>query len=434
MQKITTAEQDFQTFLEELPSDYQETAFSFKAFSRSRKVKNPVQLLRILFLYCGLDKSLREVAATHTLLHGISISDSSIHERLRSSLPWVKEMLSQMLGFNGLKEKEKYRFLIFDGSTVQGLKPKGTHYRIHFVIELLNLCFVDAKVTTKRVSEAVELYQVKEGDVVLGDRNYLRQSSLLKMKEAKADGIFRLNPFAVRLLDLEGENLQLVFCLKKQRTKKVVSIQTVIGGKNSPKTVQGVIHACRLPKKVADEKRRKLKRQYRKKGRKKHPSQASLYLCGWVLIFTTLCPKEWKAEVILEIYRLRWQVEISIKRLKSLLNLSELRLQEGSLMSEVWLNGKLLYVMILERKMRRRLSKEWLLLSEERVGTLWRPFKLIIENSHSVVNGCFYWNQNFWKEALEVLKERKRKRTLQTLPERMKSTILHLGQELSSLT
>jgi hypothetical protein len=36
-------------------------AREFKAFVRAKKVKTPEQLLRVVFLYCGLDKPLREV-------------------------------------------------------------------------------------------------------------------------------------------------------------------------------------------------------------------------------------------------------------------------------------------------------------------------------------------------------------------------------------
>ena len=53
------------------------------------------------------------------------------------------------------------------------------------------------------------------------------------------------------------------------------------------------------------------------------------------------------AEQILDIYRLRWQVEIHFKRLKSILDFGELpkKKPEHSL---AWLNGKLMVTLLIE--------------------------------------------------------------------------------------
>jgi len=51
----------FEEFLKELPADYySEMAYEFKAFTRSRKIKTPAQLLQVVMLYCGLDYVLRD--------------------------------------------------------------------------------------------------------------------------------------------------------------------------------------------------------------------------------------------------------------------------------------------------------------------------------------------------------------------------------------
>ena len=55
--------------LQDLPPETAHMAREFKAFVRAKKVKTPAQLLRVVFLYCGLDKSLREVAGTLTALY-----------------------------------------------------------------------------------------------------------------------------------------------------------------------------------------------------------------------------------------------------------------------------------------------------------------------------------------------------------------------------
>lgn len=47
----------FKRFLQELPEDFRELAIEFKAFSRSRKIKTPEQLLRVVLSYCGRNRS-----------------------------------------------------------------------------------------------------------------------------------------------------------------------------------------------------------------------------------------------------------------------------------------------------------------------------------------------------------------------------------------
>lgn len=62
--QIPTKEVDktFEEILQDLPVEIIEMAYEFKAFARSRKIKTVEELLRVVFLYSGLDKSLREVA------------------------------------------------------------------------------------------------------------------------------------------------------------------------------------------------------------------------------------------------------------------------------------------------------------------------------------------------------------------------------------
>jgi hypothetical protein len=57
-----TVDTAFERFLQELPADFRELAFEFKAFTRSRKIKTPEQLLQVVMNYCGIDRVLRETA------------------------------------------------------------------------------------------------------------------------------------------------------------------------------------------------------------------------------------------------------------------------------------------------------------------------------------------------------------------------------------
>ena len=67
----------FAEFLQALPADYQQQAYDFKAFTRARKIKSPLQLLQLVMQYCGLDLSLRSCAGEVARMQGY-LSDTAV--------------------------------------------------------------------------------------------------------------------------------------------------------------------------------------------------------------------------------------------------------------------------------------------------------------------------------------------------------------------
>lgn len=154
------------------------------------------------------------------------------------------------------------------------------------------------------------------------------------------------------LWDRDGQPLDLVQTLQRQATEQgVVTVPVLMGPAAGQTRVRGYLQACRLPPDRAEVARRRLRRTAQKKGRT--VKQATLYLAGWVVVFTSLAPTVLATQTVLALYRLRWQVELAIKRWKSLLDVDCLRAKEGSTLAQVWLHGKLLYALLLERRARR---------------------------------------------------------------------------------
>ncbi len=111
----------------------------------------------------------------------------------------------------------------------------------------------------------------------------------------------RLNPFSVVLCEPEGQALDLAAALKGQRTETIRSVEVVIQSGCGQYEVRGWVHAYRLSAAQANEARRKC-RQRHKKG---CPKASTLFLAGWILVFTTLSPEVLCAETIMNIYRCR---------------------------------------------------------------------------------------------------------------------------------
>jgi DDE family transposase len=409
---LTDPDTLFEELLQDLPSEVCLMAREFKAFVRAKKVKTPEHLLRLVLLYCGLDKSLRTVAGVFTALYE-PLTDQSVAERLRACGPWVKALLRQMLPLVPVAAlAEGRRLLVIDASTVQAPGATGTDHRLHLCLDLVSLEFIEVLVTDVHSGETLKHFALGPGDVVVADRGYAQPQGLSAAVQQGAELIVRLNPFSVVLTRPTGQPLVLGVALKRQPAETIRTLPVVIRSACGQHEVWGWVHAYRLSAEQANRARQKC-RQRHKTGQ---PQAAALLLAGWVLVFTTLAPAVLSAETILAVYRCRWQVEIAIKRWKSVLDVDALRAKAGSPLAEVWLHGKLVYALLLERRMRRSLGDRWGRLDHKRVGTWWRVWGMLKEVIAPLITGALFWQEEAWVTCLQVVTERPRRRKLQQLP------------------
>ena len=74
---------------------------------------------------------------------------------------------------------------------------------------------------------------------------------------------------------------------------------------------------------------------------------ARIEAAGHVLLLTSLDPLEYPAKRVGALYRLRWQVEIAFKRLKSLLHLDALRAKDPEL-ARAWIFTNLIAAFMID--------------------------------------------------------------------------------------
>jgi len=409
---LTDADTLFEELLQDLPSETVQMARTCKAFVRAKKVKTPAQLLRVVFLYCGLDKSLREVAGTFTALYE-AITDQSVAERLRACGPWVQALLRQMFPMATIESLPAgRRFVVLDASSIQAPGATGTDHRLPIAMDLVSLQLLGVLVSDVHTGETLKHFTFAPGDIAVADRGYAQCQGMRAALQPGTDLIVRLPPFSVVLGDATGTPLELCAALKRQRMATLRTLVVTLRATGGQHEVRGWVHAYRLNVEQANRARHKC-RQGHKKGT---PSAESLFLAGWVLVFTTLAPTVLSAPTIMTLYRGRWQVEIAIKRWKSVLDVDAWRAKAHSPLAEVWLHGKLLYALMLERRMRRQLGDSWGRLDRERIGTWWRVWGMLKDEITPLITGALFWKADAWAAWLKVLVERPRRRTLQRLP------------------
>lgn len=403
----------FLQLLQDLPDHCLLLARQFKAFTRSRKVQSPADLLRLVLLYCGEDLSLRQVAGHFTLLKGQPISDTAIKKRLLAASAWLKALLPHLLHQCSLPPGNR-RFLVSDSTSVVAPGAKGTHYRIHLTLNLLTLEFIALTITDKHTTESLLLVPLTTGDVVLADRFYARRDHLIDAHQRGAQVIVRHHPKALPIYQENGERLNLLEQLSQQAQGSIQSFSGYIVARDG-RRLRVYLHSYRLSDKAAASARRKVRYERRKSQNGAKPE--TLFYAGFVMILTTIAPEEIGGEEIMKVYGCRWQIEVAIKRWKSLLDVDELRARYQSDLAELWLNGKMIYALLIERRSKRLSGQKLEYMDEERKRSWWRLWGVMRQEVSSKVIGSQNWQAQAWSQCVEAMSERKRERKLQRLPD-----------------
>ncbi|MGZ9165466.1 MAG: transposase [Anaerolineales bacterium] len=100
-----------------------------------------------------------------------------------------------------------------------------------------------------------------------------------------------------------------------------------------------------MPPEKAEEARRRTRLRHQRK--QKPLNENTLFAAGFVLLLTNLPAETWSGQLVLALYRMRWQIELCIKRLKSLLNFDHLRAKDPRLV-QTYLLTKILIALLVD--------------------------------------------------------------------------------------
>ena len=269
-------------------------------------------------------------------------------------------------------------------------------------------------VTDQHTGESLVHFPVGPGDIALADRGYAYATPIVETVRKQADVILRMSPAHLPGYGGDGQRLDRMQVLREQPGEPSRTIDVHVQAPSRGE-VRGSIHAYRLSEEQAHVARQRIRTQSRQKGHT--PKDTTLFWAGGVRVFTTVAPSLLAAETISALYRVRWQIEIAIKRWKSVLDVGKLRAKEGRPLAEVWLLGKLRYAGVVEQRARRQLGADWSRWDGERRGTFWRVWKLSQDEVSVHILGVAAWRDEGWEACVKVIMERPRRRKLPRLPD-----------------
>jgi hypothetical protein len=342
-------EDEFDYLLSFLPDDWEEAAGDKGAVKRYRGFKDAPTLLRVLMMHLAAGLSLKETSAWAKASGLADVSSVAIMDRLQQASEWFCHMAKgvQERWFPGVSASllaKGRNIRLVDATRVKEKGPTGTNWNMHYSLNVSTLRCDEFHVTDRHVGETFKKFDVKAGDIMIGDRVYGVRPGIAHVVNNGGDVVVRFN----------CTNLPLMLAKEKEVFDLLGHLRTLKGTalgdwdvyfKQDGRVFHGRVCAVRKSPQAIRQAEARVMRRGQKNGQDVAPE--TLESAEYVMIFTTLAREEYKTAEILELYRGRWQVELAFKRLKSLMEFGHLpKVEEQSILG--WIHGKLLVAFLVE--------------------------------------------------------------------------------------
>jgi hypothetical protein len=344
------ADEDWRVLASLFPEGWQEQAKQTGAIERQRGITAPEALLRLFLLHVARGYSLRETVVRAKEAGVAAISDVGLLKRLRRSEEWLHWLCMRLVAENGVqmpREEDRRSIRIVDGTIIKEPGKTGSQWRIVYSMLLPDLrCdyFDLTAAAGAGTGESFARLPVARHDLILGDAGYSSVPGIQSVVGRGGDVLVRINPQSVRLQQKGGRNFDLLAHLKALDQAGAMGEWKV---KLTGTDIEGRVCALRKSEEAIRQAHRRIERRASKKQTKTKPE--TWEYANYVAVFTT--DRSTLAETILNWYRVRWQIELTFKRLKSLARLGHLPKYDAQ-SSRTWLYGKLFVALLTQKLVR----------------------------------------------------------------------------------
>ena len=302
-----------------LPDDFEQSCVNKLAIERFREIRSASDLLRLCFAYGVCDLSLRQTAAWASTIGLAQLSNVAVLKRLRSAGDWLGHLVMQWFEQRGFaKDVPAMQIRIIDGSTVSTPGRNAGDYRLHAAFDLAEMCLVDVELTDTKKGESLSRHAVWPDEVVLADRGYGKRPQIADTLSRGAHVIVRIHFLTMPLETHQGKPIDALALLETLDEHEIGDWPVYMRYKDQQYPMRLV--AVKKSREAAEKSIRQAKRKSQNNGGRK-PDPRSLKAAWYTYVLTDLTPDEVSAKHVLELYRLRWQIELAFKRIKSLLHL-----------------------------------------------------------------------------------------------------------------
>lgn len=311
-------------------------------FTRIRGIASPLLLLRIILVAALAPRWSFRTLGLWCLAHGLAdLSHVALLRRMRTAHRWLGPLLHTLLALPRTT-LPPVRIAILDATVITKPASRGTDWRIHLAIDLASQSIVDAQVTDATGAEGFARWSHDPTTILVADRGYAYPASLRAVLAANQPFVVRANLQNLRLFTAAGTRLAMTTWLTEVACHGQAACSVWLEATATTAPMRVV--ATALPQEVAD-RARATKRRMNPTAR-----AATIMAAGFVILLTNLAASVWDTAAVVAVYRLRWQIELRIKRLKQLGDLGTLRVRRDPDLGRSVLLARVVAAVLVDRQ------------------------------------------------------------------------------------
>ena len=343
---------EWETLVSLLPANWEQLAEDHEQLlvkHGNAKITNAGDLLRLILVHAAADLPLRQTVALVAEAGGPSISPMRLHKKMIRAGGYLHALVTAMVDTPMGLAPEKwagYAVSAVDATVISRPGSLNGDARIHARLRLGDLKYLQIRSTGIDEGETFCNFDFEPGELVVADRGYSHARGVAHVLDAGAEVLVRLNRSAMPVFWPATEDpIDIMSTLRDLpgtavREQDVVLLHKV--GRHTRK-IHGRLCMRRLPEAEA--------RKARQRARAEHGATVSadtLEAAGYMVLFTTTPASRLSAAQCIELYRLRWQIELQFKRWKTLCGFDRMPNFRPDTI-ESWLYAKILAAVLLEK-------------------------------------------------------------------------------------
>ena len=402
------------------PADWERLAKESGALKRFREFQSPASLMRTLLLHLACGYSLCETVTIAQESGLATISDVALLKRLRHAEPWFQSLCHRVFQEVAVTVPQACQGLLIrlvDATVVPEPGKTGSHWRIHYRLQVPSLqCDYVVMTATKGqgTGESLTQFPSAPNECTIGDRAYSTVRGIAHVHDHGGMVIIRLNTGSLPLFHRSGQPFDLLMAVRALRTAGAMGEWAIGLHPSSGRLLEGRLCAVRKRESAIAQALKRIRREASRKQRTVKPETLEFATC--VLVVTTVPSPILDTAQILAWYRMRWQLELAFKRLKSLAGLGYLPKHDDA-SARAWLLGKLFVALLTQKLLHyaRAISPN----EDEQVKTgprsEWREFSILFHQMQRAIEPPLDLAAlcQHWQGISASLAEAPRKRALQ---------------------
>lgn len=326
-----------------LPNNLETLCESKLALSRKREITNAADYLRLCMAYSICDMSLRQTAAWASMIGMAELSNVAVLKRLRTASGWLGSIVAEWMYQHGLTHGMSDRKVrVLDATTISKPGSTGADWRLHVRMDLAERRMEQVELTDEKEGERLNRHTIAPDEIILGDRGYATSKGIAHVLQSGGHFVIR-SRWNLDLHTPSGSRLDMIPLLETLGPDEIGDWPVRLDYQGAQYSLRLV--AIRKSAHATEKAKRELRREAKKKGRTLQ--RETLSSAQYIIVVTDMPQETLTCTQVLELYRLRWQIELMFKRFKSILGFDQLRAKDKEL-SQTYLLSKILGALVID--------------------------------------------------------------------------------------